>query len=443
MSMGPSAPRADTHLDLRTASTCLKECASEFGDDALTWIVLPQLAMLVARFESLRRRSPTTPARNLVRGLTSRAGPSVVGVDGVGFVTTSVQHRRVLDPVVSEFARTAGADPRIVQLPGLSVIEVARAWSRASRLNRVLEKWALSQGVSLPAQVRDVIFQSAVLLGRANRAATLDSYPQVLVVGTQHNSAERAVLQAAIMSGRATVYVPHAPVADNPMYEDLPTHWAIVRGPGRGGLVSRSRCRTGDAGWRRSFHRVEGAGQHSAVGAGCLCSGRRPDHSATRRAAHLFGGAAERHLLSSSEVRGGDRRGRGISHLVAPWHGRKHVRRTQNRWSDCPHPKRKWRRIGGIASRTAVIDLRSPGSSAHYPYLRSPLIEVAHNGEELAAILSEVEGGRHRDRERRDYAMTWSAFGGAEAASVIAEQIGVLRRSEIPQTLVLDGWAAP
>jgi hypothetical protein len=373
--------------------------------------------------------------------LTARFGPSIVDVGGVGFVTTSVQHRRVLDPVVSEFDRTTGAAPTIVQLPGLSGVEVGRAWSRASRLNRVLEKWALLQGVSLPAQVRDVIFQSAVLLGRASRAATLDSYPQALVVGTQHNSAERAVLHAAIVSGRATVYVPHAPVADNPMYEDLPTHWAILRGPA-------------EVDWYRDL----GAGRSMLVGGDPSIASKVPDSIPRSRQVVYAAGA------DPSTVR------QDVQLICSA--GLQNV-------TYCPHPRYETAIDGDAAFPTSwlrgtagstfdelrtrgaialiqrgsgvglealrlglpVIDLRSPGSSAHYPYLRSPLIEVARNGEDLAVILSEVQGGRDRDRERRDYATTWSAFGGVEAASVIAEQIGVLSRGEIPHKLVLDGWA--
>lgn len=123
-----------------------------------------------------------------------------------------------------------GNSPRPLRLPRLSAIEVRRSWSRGARLHRVLQEWASKQNVVLPGQVQDVLIQSAVLLGRAHRWATVRPHLRMLVVGTQHNSAERAVLQATTLSGRATVYLPHAPVADNPMYGDLPTHWAILRG---------------------------------------------------------------------------------------------------------------------------------------------------------------------------------------------------------------------
>ena len=55
--------------------------------------------------------------------------------------------------------------------------------------------------------------------------------PARLVVASQHSIIARAMLVAAREAGVVSVYVPHAPVADNRVYQDLPVDAAALRGP--------------------------------------------------------------------------------------------------------------------------------------------------------------------------------------------------------------------
>ena len=55
--------------------------------------------------------------------------------------------------------------------------------------------------------------------------------PRKLVAATQHNVRVRAALVAAHAAGVPTVYVPHAPAANNRIYRDLPFDLAALRGP--------------------------------------------------------------------------------------------------------------------------------------------------------------------------------------------------------------------
>ena len=55
--------------------------------------------------------------------------------------------------------------------------------------------------------------------------------PRKLVAPTQHSVPARAALVAAQAAGVPTVYVPHAPIANNRIYRDLPFDHAALRGP--------------------------------------------------------------------------------------------------------------------------------------------------------------------------------------------------------------------
>jgi hypothetical protein len=56
--------------------------------------------------------------------------------------------------------------------------------------------------------------------------------PNLVVVASQHDPRVRALLLLARKRGVASIYFPHAPLARNPQYADVPTDFAGMRGPG-------------------------------------------------------------------------------------------------------------------------------------------------------------------------------------------------------------------
>ena len=226
-------PPAEIEMEnLRALASELRSGLGWASHPDLAWALLPQLTFLIGgatEVPEAEKRWPT--ARNIARSVVKRLGPELTIVDDIGFLATSVQHRRVLAPVVNLLEERLVTARKIVSPPVLSPAEILRASREASELHELVTDLAVAEGWTLEDSISGVVFQAAVNMARARSFARRAPPLKAFVVATQHNTAERAYLNVLpAMVGCTTLYVPHAPAASNIFYEDLPTHRAVLRG---------------------------------------------------------------------------------------------------------------------------------------------------------------------------------------------------------------------
>ena len=142
--------------------------------------------------------------------------------------------------VVTETTNQWRAVERLVSSATLPVaVPVPSAADReetftALGVSNAIERMAVALDGRVDAPVRESLenqlYKVALALRNA-RALDLGSFAGVLV-STQHSPIIRALLVAAREQSAPVVYVPHAPVADNGAYWDLPVSYAGLRGRG-------------------------------------------------------------------------------------------------------------------------------------------------------------------------------------------------------------------
>jgi hypothetical protein len=320
-----------------------------------------------------------------------------------------------------------------------------RALGDARRWTEIARDWLASLGQP-PVPGMEEELTKVAILARRWEAHTADGFRGVktLTVATQHNSSTRVLLDAARKAeGIATCYVPHAPVADNAFYRDLPCHFGLLRGAAEVQFYER-------------------------LGA--------PISSPQLRVVGTPGGAAPLDVRFPS-----------ADHLVyAPsTYGREVLEADVAVISSgcdrpvevCPHPRMKPADLEGLfpvawtvhppgptlprlrergafalvqhgsgvglealAGGIEVIDLCAAGERPNYPYLAAPWVQVVSDDQAFAAAISSIEDRAAAERDRVEYARSWN-----HVSSVASEELAVDVLNEVAaQTLchdvVLDGW---
>ncbi|MEV8337709.1 hypothetical protein [Leucobacter sp. NPDC077196] len=145
-------------------------------------------------------------------------------------VTETVNQERSLAPVFEGGPRSL---PPLSAGEGTEAVESEVVREVRSRLRRALS----NEEPLLVAALEHRLYKAA----RAHmqfRRLDLSAY-RGLVVATQHSSSVRAAILAAEEQGTPVTYIPHAPVAGNPVYLDLPASTAGLRGVGESDYYSR------------------------------------------------------------------------------------------------------------------------------------------------------------------------------------------------------------
>lgn len=141
-------------------------------------------------------------------------------------VTETVNQQRALDRLIA-----ADAEPVPVEAPDEVQREpVLAAYAVRSAVRRIGETLAPRAEEAVIASFENQLYKVALALAQY-RAFDLRAYRGV-VVASQHSPIMRALVVAAEEQGVPVVYVPHAPVAANPAYFDLPVSYAGLRGIG-------------------------------------------------------------------------------------------------------------------------------------------------------------------------------------------------------------------
>ena len=429
-----------------TADEILALASSLDLSERSVWASLPELAMrLVSPGEVLAGRSYRAAGRmrNLGRAMLSGRGPGFTRVGPVLFLSTSVQTDRVLRPVIDELARVS-EPAKPFNLPALGPVQAIAAQRSARQAHRVLKGWLRASGLTEPDGIEEELAKAEILLRQGADSDLCGGGIRVLVVASQHNNPTRAVIAAAhgAPDGPATVYLPHAPVADNPFYRDLPVHYALLRGPSE-----------------VDFYRACGIEDTDAiriVGQPGLPS---PLDVAVPEADHVVYAAtsyAEDVLQADIEV----------------------IQRSVERPVEvCPHPRMspefcaevfpaEWivhppgRTLQVLKERGAsvviqhgsgvglevlglgvdVIDLCPSEERPNYPYLSPPHVQLAADDVELRSAIRAISGRRDSHGDRVRFARSWcSEFDPAASVAAVTAIRSILLEDR-PHTVLLDGW---
>lgn len=292
----------------------------------------------------------------------------------------------------------------------------------------------------------DLIAQTAVLLQRARKLFSSTNCPQVLVIGTQHGAAIRALVRAAHEAGRTRiVYLPHAPLARNPWYHDLPVHWALLRGPAEEivyrqlGVVEGRVCSVGDPSVRAS-------GRHR-----CVSEGTQVLYAVSVDDARSL--SADISVIAEAGCQGVDvsmhPRLRNRSDLM---------RLLPREWTINPLPSTYERMLtsgpaaviqhsSGVGLEALslglpLVDLCNPGRLPNYHYLSGPEVNVVSSSAGLSAVLRSVQTDERSAERRRAYAADWISSVGDDAADGAVLRLLEILERPVPDDLLLDGWAS-
>lgn len=407
------------------------------------WSALPQLTSTIAQSPNACRRADSDSSmRNLLRGLVQRLGPEVIVVGDIGFLATSIQHRRVLEPVMSTLEQETGTIRRCVRAPALSSAAVATAVRLSRSCWEQVEDAVGQINYEAGRLCRSILLQGSIMHLRSERLTSIATGLRGLVVATQHNTTERVYLNAFKSSSDCrTIYIPHAPVSNSILYEDLPTDVAILRGAAEvehyrrlgvgapieiGGDPSipytdlPRPSQSGSVLYAPSPHSKEQIkDQVELLVAGGVASCEVVLHP--RMNADVVGDVLPR---SWTIVSGGSTWARmakgGASAVIQCNSG-----------------------VGLEVLRCGLrlVDLRAEGDQPSYPYLTSDIVMPIQDSLQLQKTLSDNPWDEAQRDTAVSFARTWSEWTGRDAARRIVGAMLASRESRVPSRVLLDGWA--
>lgn len=413
---------------------------------ALTWSVLPEVAMVLIGSSPPGTRKPVHAAadwaRNLVRAVAPAAGPKLTRVGSVLVVDTSVQTERVTAPLVAELARRHGESSQL-RLPRLGPRRMAAAIRDVRGVGVALSTALEAAEITEPPGLGRELLKVEVLRRRAALARLSSAGIDAVVVGTQQNSSARALLTVAQKEEITSYYLPHAPTAGNAFYRDIPTSYALLRGSAEVDFYS-------DLGVGPTS-RLMVVGNPGASVMSQSSTSRAPDvvYAPSPHPPKVLGadidvirGATDRPVTVCLHPR---MRGTELADLFP------------RQWdiTDAPNTDSYLRENGAdvviqhgsgvglevLALGIEVIDLCHPGEKPNYPYIREPHVQIAHDASELRSAL-EALPRRVDDRAARiTFARSWCAEVGEAAARRCADAIERSRTGNAPAEVLLDGWA--
>lgn len=445
----PGEVRVACHLAAPTAADLLEMSGALDHAAASVWAVLPEVAMrLVHPQEALPGRSSPTlgRVRNLGRALVRNRGPDITRIGPVLFLSSGIQTDRVLHPVLEQLANTLGPAQRY-RLPPLNMTSALSAQRVARRAHREVKRWLGSAGIAEPEGLEEELAKAEVLLRRGQAAGFVEDGVRVLVVATQHNSPTRALLAAAANTpaGPATCYLPHAPVADNPFYRDLPFHYALLRGPAEVAFYQRCGAENAD--------RIRVVGQPGFT---------RPSEKPARSAQHVVYAVtpyADRVVRADIEVilRGVDRPVEVCLHprmslsealrtfpeewTVHPPGATMEVLRNRGAFALIQHGSGVG--LEAMSAGVDVIDLCPVEERPNYPYLTPPHVQLAWDESSLRCAIAAIPGRSEARADRVRFARSWCSAFDPEASVAAAEAIRSIAEAPRPPDDLLDGWRSP
>ena len=419
-------------------------CADDAIRSPVFWSLAPEVAIRTVQNESSADAGPQW-ARNLVRALSGRSGPTVRQVGEFCFVSTSPQMARVLNPVISVLAgrSAAGGKGLVVSLPILNLGDLRRAHQRSRLVAKRLDAISQRLGVRLPPSVYDQVLKVAIHFERASKYLGEPGIKSV-VVATQHGAVIRAVIAAALASPVAPTvfYLPHAPAANTSWYRDLPAHHALMRG------VSELEFYAENGAHRAQLHVV---GDPSFV---------MSDHPlVTDEEAVLLAPSFQGQDGLSELIRFVESGNVGNVELCLHPRAKAQVEgiRLPHGWSvaQCTYTGERLSRgdarllitngsgvgLEALMYGVPVIDIQPPGRVSPYCYAESEyVLRVETPGELLEASRRAISGSVTTRSKIQAYGASWIDSWGPEAAQVAAAKLADLAGQSTPDRLALDRW---
>ncbi len=361
-----------------------------------------------------------------------------IGEDGVLAVWTTGNQQRALG---CHRARPTRRDWRLHVDPSGDFT----AWRHARELaSRLVTLPALSELYSRSDLASELFLVHGLI--QAARSELAKVRPSAVVLASQHSVHLRAYVLAAREQHIPVAYVPHAPLADNAYYADLPMDRALLRGEleaeqyvawgaDRGGLsivgvpsldltatsspVGADRLVIAPSPWPSSELEAFFDGVRNAVEQ--LRADGRPPTVVCCPHPRL---AAERlrPLLPPGTAMASERR--TIDELAA--HGGAVVQHASGV------------ALEAMAVGAPIVEFDPLKSGPNYPFMRSPHVTTATDAQQLAAAVERALTSSVSDRtEAMEYARRWMTPWGREAESRLAHELRHLTARAAP---VLDGW---
>ena len=414
------------------------------GAADLAWSVLPQVAMMLlghsvsdrSGIAALRER-----VRNHARSIAPRVGPALTRVGPVLMVDTSVQTERVTAPLIEELASRHG-EPEHPRLPPLGVNSIRGALQNVRRVEHNLRDAMSIAGVTVPLGLRGELLKVEIVRRRFASARLHLAGVDAILVGTQQNAPTRALLSVARHQQIVSYYLPHAPMADNAFYHDLPTNWALLRG---------------DA--EASFYRDLGAmpAERLAV----VGSTDEPVSRTTPPASDHVVYAPSPHSPQVLRADINVIRCALEDPIQVSLHPRMrspdYLQLFPAEWVivDAPNTSTYLREHGAkaviqhgsgvgleaLALGLEVIDLCHHGERPNYPYISGPLVQVVHDAHGLREAMDRLPLRSDQRDERIAHARSWCTEPSEDIAKTIVDIIERTSTSTGPGEVLLDGWS--
>ena len=266
--------------------------------------------------------------------------------------------------------------------------------------------------------------------------------PERLVVATQHSIIARAALVAAREAGVVAIYVPHAPVADNRIYRDLPVDVAALRGP----LEVEHYTHLGaDPG---ALHVVGNLGLSLGMNNAPCQDGPvivAPSPWEPERVEWFMG-------LVAAAITGPfmvcPHPGNDLEHLRSLLPDRAHLVEGERTWRVIARGCRAVvQSSSGVATEAMllgapVIEVSTEGRPPNYPAIAEPYVRMASDAAELRRAL-DAFGSAARGpfvEQAHTWATGWTAYTGRRAEQRLRS---LLARDLQPVGPLLDAWAPP
>lgn len=228
----PIARRADNAI-----ADVLGRLPSDHVDAA--WTLAPMIVQIYAEagvgpldpaFTTIVKRRVRSGLANARRAVRIR----LTATDRAVFLMESVNERRVMEPIIGD---------ETVPLPTLRMqtfrarpVATSRTRATADTMyDALVERLGRPDGLAGLFIDRKSLRRSVAVATRTigeARAFLTSHGPSAVVVGSPMNPLARAMVLAARELSIPTIYLPHAPAANQPWYEDLATDYAGLRGVG-------------------------------------------------------------------------------------------------------------------------------------------------------------------------------------------------------------------
>lgn len=406
-------------------------------DSDLYWSIAPHAVCLSEQSRGAVRPLIGGWIRNCGRVCLSSTGPRIYQVGSVIFASVGNQDHRVLKPVA--LALGEGSE-RLTErkLPILGFRESLSLAGVVAKATRRLKRLSKNSGADWDARLSEQIGQ-AELLRRRSDLLFVKGEVKVLVVATQHNAAVRSMLRSAHHAGVRTIYLPHAPLASNIAYQDLPVNHALLRGPAE-----------------VEIYQLGGANQAGLMVVGDPSLPVLRDNSQAHSDQIVVAGSPnlDRDLGFLIPILNEA----GLTQIVISPHPRVKGRirgypssyrlSSHRTTADLLHSEgakvliQSNSGVGLDALRMGipVIDLRAQGARPIYPFLEDPVVLTAASGGELDLLIKSLPASKDASTAARRLAEQWSARLDGEPAKLAAEAIRNLTGQSPLPPLIMDTW---